>query len=188
MTIGEGHPNFSRLWQMGLDADDEWMLPSVSYKGAIGGRFTSPTVVRVKPTIYLIGSMRNQKIPGIANELRAHNYDVFDSWFAPGPEADDYWQTYAKQRGQSYKEALRDWHAEHVYQFDKWHLDRSDAAVLAMPAGRSGHMELGYMVGRGKPAFVLFEGEPERYDIMYNLATGVAFNMDDLLQLMRDLI
>lgn len=132
-------------------------------------------------TIYLIGSMRNPKIPQIANELRQQGYDIFDDWYAPGPEADDYWQSYAKTRGQSYKEALNDHHARHVYLFDKTHLDRANAAILVMPAGRSGHMELGYMVGRGKPAFVLFEEEPERFDIMYQFASDVAFSMEDLL-------
>ena len=163
------------------------MNPMVIYQDVKSGKLQS-TIKATMKTVYLIGSMRNQKIPTLAIELRNHGYEVFDDWFAPGPEADDYWQTYAKQRGQTYKEALHDWHAAHVYEFDKYHLDRSDAAVLAMPAGRSGHMELGYMVGKGKPAFVLFEEEPDRYDIMYNLATGVAFNMDELLQMMRDLI
>jgi nucleoside 2-deoxyribosyltransferase len=131
--------------------------------------------------IYLIGSMRNEKIPSIAIELRKHGYEVFDDWFAPGPEADLYWQNYAKQRGQTYQEALYDHHAQHVFAFDKYHLDRADCAVLVMPAGRSGHMELGYMVGKGKPAFVLFEEEPDRYDVMYQLATAVTFSIDDLL-------
>jgi hypothetical protein len=175
MTIGEGHPDFERIWNAGI----------TKVEGAISGRLK--LAPKTMPRVYLIGSMRNEKIPAIANELRQHNYDVFDSWYAPGPEADDYWQTYAKQRGQTYKEALTDYHAVHVYEFDKFHLDMADIAVLAMPAGRSGHMELGYMVGRGKPSFVLFEEEPDRYDIMYNLATGVVFSMDELLNLMRDL-
>ncbi len=46
--------------------------------------------------IYLIGSLRNPNIPAIANELRTLGYEVFDDWYAAGPEADDYWKSYEK--------------------------------------------------------------------------------------------
>lgn len=132
-------------------------------------------------TIYLIGSMRNPVIPDLAMRLRDDGHEVFDDWYAPGPEADDYWQVYAKRRGQSYKDALNDYHARHVFEFDKFHLDRADTAILVMPAGRSGHMELGYMVGQGKRTYVLFDKEPDRYDVMYLFASGVFFSQEDLL-------
>lgn len=138
------------------------------------------SLVEPTKTVYLIGSMRNPKIPRIGIELRNYGYDVFDDWYAPGKDADDCWQDYARERGQTYKEALFDYHARHVFEFDKYHLDRADAAVLAMPAGRSGHIELGYMVGRGKPTFVLFDEEPDRFDIMYQFATGIVFNLEEL--------
>ncbi|MCI0550132.1 MAG: hypothetical protein L0287_04185, partial [Anaerolineae bacterium] len=95
--------------------------------------------------LYVIGSMRNPKVTEVASSLRNLGYDVFDDWYAPGPEADDYWQKYAHERGQTYKEALNSHHAKHVFEFDKFHLDSSDIAILVMPAGRSGHLELGYM-------------------------------------------
>lgn len=106
--------------------------------------------------IYLISSLRNPNVPLLANELRKEGFEVFDSWFAPGPQADDYWRDYTKQRGLSYKEALNDWSAKHVFEFDKFHIDRSDIAVLAMPAGKSGFLELGYMLGSGKPGIIYF--------------------------------
>lgn len=123
--------------------------------------------------IYLIGSLRNLKVPTIAYKLREAGYEVFDDWFAAGPEADDYWQAYEKGRGHSYKEALAGLAAEHVFNFDKKHLDSSDVAVLVMPAGKSGFLELGYMIGSGKPGFILLDGEPERYDVMFKFARVV---------------
>ena len=131
--------------------------------------------------IYVIGSMRNPAIPDIGNHLRQAGYEVFDDWFAPGPEADDYWQTYAKQRRQSYQEALNDHHARHVFDFDKYHLDRAEGAVLVMPAGRSAHLELGYMAGKGKYTAIFFPAEPDRYDIMTRLATVIVFSLDELV-------
>jgi len=131
--------------------------------------------------VYLIGSMRNPKVQEVANWLRDEEFDVFDDWSAVGPEADDYWMLYEKARGRTFVEALKGKAARNVYDFDKRHLDEAAAVVMVAPAGKSAHMELGYTVGRGKPAYILLEGEPERWDIMYQLATGVFTNPKDLL-------
>lgn len=139
-------------------------------------------------SIYLIGSLRNEKIPDIANELEGlTGYNVFDDWFSPGPEADDYWRKWAKDRSMDYEEALRSYAATHVYEFDKFHLDRCDVGVLAMPAGKSAHLELGYLIGKGKPGFILFDGEPERWDVMVQFATGIAFSMEQLVDQLNSL-
>lgn len=138
-------------------------------------------------SIYLIGSLRNRSIIKLERELRDLGYDAFGSWIAAGPEADDYWQSYANERGLSYKEALNDYSARHVFQFDKEHLDRCDGAVLVLPAGKSGHIELGYMAGLGKPCFILFDVIPERYDVMYNFATDVCFSEKELFDCLNGL-
>ena len=54
--------------------------------------------------IYVIGSLRNEQVPNIANKLRKAGHEVFDDWYAAGPEADDYWQTYEKGKGHVYHE------------------------------------------------------------------------------------
>ena len=131
--------------------------------------------------IYLIGSLRNPQIPHIANELRTVGYDVFDDWFAPGPEADDYWQKYETARGRTYKEALEGYAAKHIFEFDNYHLRRADIGILAAPAGKSGHLELGWLIGRNCPCYVLFDKEPERWDVMYRFANGVFFSMEELI-------
>jgi nucleoside 2-deoxyribosyltransferase len=125
--------------------------------------------------IYLIGSLRNPEVPKVAAYLRTLGFEVFDDWYSAGPEADDCWQAYEKERGHSYPQALKGWHAKDVFAFDKYHLDRADMGVLLLPAGKSGHLELGYVVGQGKPGFILMQGEPERYDVMYQFANGGVF-------------
>ena len=126
--------------------------------------------------------MKNPEVQRLSVKLRKLGFDVFDDWISPGPETDDEWQKYEKTRGRSYKEALNGWHAKDVFEFDKRHLDLADIAVLLLPAGKSGHMEIGYMVGKGKKAYILFDKEPDRYDIMYRFATDVFFNEEELIE------
>ena len=119
-----------------------------------------------KKIIYLIGSLKNEQIPHLANKLRELGFEVFDDWFSPGPEADDFWRTYEKTRGSTHQQALNNYAGQHIYEFDKHHIDRADIGVLYMPAGKSGHLELGYLIGKSKPCFMLFDEEPERWDVM----------------------
>lgn len=130
--------------------------------------------------IYLIGSMRNARVPEIANFLRGRGFDIFDDWFSPGPEADDCWQAYEKERGRDFATALAGAHANEVFNFDKRHLDAAEAVVLVTPAGKSAHLELGYVIGCGKPGFIYMEEEPQRFDIMYKFATAIVTDINTL--------
>lgn len=130
--------------------------------------------------IYLIGSLRNPEVPKVAAYLRNLKYEVFDDWFAAGPIADDSWRDYEIARGHSFIQALGGYAARHVFEFDYYHLNRADIAVLMLPAGKSGHLEFGYAIGRGKRGYILLDKDPERYDVMYRFATGVYTSIQDL--------
>lgn len=137
-------------------------------------------------SIYLIGSLRNPEVPKLAQLLRADGHNVFDDWYAAGPEADDKWREYEMARGRSYTDALNYGHAaRHVFEYDRSHLDRCEVGVLLLPAGRSGHLELGYMLGQGKPGYILLDGEYDRWDVMYKFATAVFENGLDLMEALR---
>lgn len=136
---------------------------------------------RTKTNIYLIGALRNPAIQGIAKQLRQAGYGVWDEWHGAGPEADEWWQKYEEYRGRTYQQALAGTHATDVFLFDRSYLDLADSAVLVMPAGKSGHLELGYFAGSKKPAFILFDEEPKRYDVMPNFAT-VCYSVPELLE------
>jgi hypothetical protein len=131
--------------------------------------------------IYLIGSLRNPKVPEIAQALRSSGHEVFDDWFAAGPEADDWWRTYEKARGNTYQEALKGWAAKNVFAFDHKHLERANTVVLVLPAGKSGHLEFGFSVGRGKRGYILLDQDYDRWDVMYQFADGVFDNLEDLI-------
>lgn len=136
--------------------------------------------------IYLIGSLRNPAVPQFAKELREDGHEVFDDWYAAGPEADDYWQRYEQAKGHDYRQALNGYAANHVFEYDRSHLDRCGTGVLVLPAGKSGHLELGYMIGQGKPAYILLDKEPERFDVMYRFATGVTNSKEELREWLRN--
>mgnify|MGYP001559182872 FL=1 len=130
--------------------------------------------------IYLIGSLRNPEIPKIGNKLREIGFEVFDDWYAPGPKADEYWQAYENGKGSTYKQALRGLAGKHIFEFDVAHLSRADIAILVLPAGKFGHLELGWAAGKGKWTYVLFDKEPERYDIMYQFVNDIFFSREEM--------
>ena len=135
---------------------------------------------RKQKHVYIIGALKNEQIPIIAKELTNEGYKVFSDWHNPGPEADMHWQKHEEFKGTSYKEALNGPHVETVFYYDMAYLDLCDIAILVLPAGKSGHLELGYVAGKGKKTFILLDKEPDRYDIMTKFATGVCNNLEEL--------
>lgn len=136
--------------------------------------------------LYLIGSLRNPEVTLLAERIRKMGFDVFDDWMAAGPEADDKWRDYEKARGHTYAQAMHGHAAQHVFNYDKSHLDSSDLAVMLLPAGKSGHLELGYILGQKKPAFILMpEGDAERWDVMYGFASAIFYAEVELIHHLR---
>jgi hypothetical protein len=134
--------------------------------------------------LYLIGSLRNEKIPKLAQEIRTKcpGIEVFDEWYSAGPEADDYWKAHQKGKGLNYQEALKGYAARNVFSFDKRHLDRSTHALLVLPAGRSGHMEIMYAAyGVGAKSAILLDGVDDRWDVMYQFVDNVLENDDAVI-------
>ena len=121
-------------------------------------------------SLYLIGSLKNERIPILAQRIRKDNPDleVFDDWYSAGPDADDCWKAHQRSKGLSYREALEGPAARNVFSFDKTHLDRSSHALLVLPAGKSGHMEIMYAAyGVGAKTAILLDPEDVRWDVMY---------------------
>jgi hypothetical protein len=135
--------------------------------------------------IYLIGSLRNPRMPRIAGELRSAGYEVYDDWYAAGPEADDHWKAYEINRGRTFTDAMQGHAARHVFFQDKQYLDRADVGVLVLPAGKSGHLELGYLIGRGTRGYILLDDTVDRWDVMYRFADGVCASVEQFVQLLR---
>lgn len=139
--------------------------------------------------IYLGGSLQNEKIKFYANELRSriNNVVVFDDWMGAHPEADEKWREYSNQRCMSYEEAIRSNAGQNVFTMDLLNLISSDVFILVLPAGKSAHLEAGFMAGLryagfGKRMYILLDaGSSERYDVMYAFADKVFTSFEDLL-------
>lgn len=168
-------------WQTDFGYD-----PGGVYAGTFGFPWVMGPMTQTTRKVYVIGSLRNPQVPEVSKELRAAGFEVFDDWFAAGPEADDYWQRYEKAKGNDMRAALGGHAATHVFEFDKRHLDAADMVVLVLPAGKSGHLELGYSLGRGKPGYILMPEEPERFDVMYKFATGIALSTEELVKMLKE--
>jgi len=135
--------------------------------------------------VYLIGSLRNPEVPDLGKVLRValgEEWTVFDDWYAAGPEADDYWRTYPINRGDTYATALKGYAARNVQAFDRKHLNECTHAVLVLPAGKSGHLELGRCIGAGKRTIIFLDADYDRWDVMYGLADAVVSTEDELLK------
>lgn len=164
---------------------------------ALGGVRDNPATLRrlmaylerdvSRTLVYLIGALKNDRVPEVGGILRAQGFDVMDEWFTPGRHADTNWQKYERQRGRSYAEALKGRAATNIFLFDRAYLDLSDVAILIMPAGKSAMLELGYAKGRGKRTIIYLDGqEPERYDIMPKFADKVVLTEEGLLLALHD--
>src|ERR1700731_2077520 len=136
-------------------------------------------------SFYVIGSLRNPEIAPFANKLQAEGYDAFWDWETTRPDVDDFLRDFAKARGLNYKQTLQTYAARQIYEFDKKHLDRTDAAVVLMPAGKSAHLEAGYTIGKGKPCFIVFDQEPERVDVMYGFLTETFFSQQEFFEYLK---
>ena len=143
--------------------------------------------VRPKRKIYIIGVLKNEQVPILGNKLReifGKEVEVFEEWYYSSPDADHWLHQECKNRGLSYKQALQTYAAKNTFNFDKRHLDEATDVIMLMPAGKSGHLELGYCSNplANKRTYVFFqEGWPEKIDIMYQFATGIFADFNELI-------
>src|SRR4051812_35990004 len=117
----------------------------------------------MKRKIYLASSWRNEYQPGLVRSIREAGHEVYDFRNpAPGDNGfqwkaiDPNWKSWTTEQ---YVAALATPIANRGYKFDKDALDWCDTCVLALPCGKSAHLELGYALGQGKEGMI-FMPEP----------------------------
>jgi hypothetical protein len=133
--------------------------------------------------IYVASSWRNQLQQKVVWALRSDGHEVYDfrnpaiglggfAW----SDIDLKWQQWTTEQ---MAEALKHPIARQGFALDMAALALCDSCVLAMPCGRSAHLELGYAVGAGKWTAVLQEerAEPE---LMYAMCSLITTSLDEL--------
>lgn len=76
---------------------------------------------------------------------------------------------------------LKDTRSQRAFQEDKKWLDWAECCILLLPAGRSAHLEAGYMKGQGKKLFILGDFPRGEFDVMYGFADGLYRRLDELI-------
>lgn len=141
-----------------------------------------------KPSyVYVASSWRNYLQPAVVAVLRASGIDCYD-FKNPAPEKsgfswksiDPNWQQWTPQQ---WRDAIGGPIAKEGYALDKGGMDKADACVLVLPAGRSAHLEAGYMAGQGKPVFTLALAKEEP-DLMTLLLGPPEYLCTSMVELM----
>jgi hypothetical protein len=148
--------------------------------------------------VYVASSWRNQRYPAVLERLRAEDIPHYDFrqpepgnygftwasvWTAIGGEGagPNDWQT---ARGDRVVEMLRHPIAADGFRLDYSALLDSRAGLLVMPCGRSAHLELGFLAGRGKRTVVLLDEESEA-ELMWKIADLVTPSLDEAVEFLK---
>jgi nucleoside 2-deoxyribosyltransferase len=139
--------------------------------------------------IYLASSWRNPTQPAVLAALRNAGHEVYD-FRNPAPGQKGFaWSDCETGGGAktipSYLEAIRSTRAAESFALDKEALDWCNTCVLALPCGRSAHLELGYATGQGKDTYVLLHEHQFEPELMYLLNTGICANTQELIDLLK---
>ncbi len=138
--------------------------------------------------IYLASSWRNPDQPTVLKRLRHEGFEVYD-FRNPHPgnhgfhwsEIDTNWENWTPWE---FIAALKHEQVMVGFSLDFAAMNLCDVCVLVMPCGRSAHLELGYMLGQGKPGYILLDdsGEPE---LMYRIVTGLCTGINDMIRQLK---
>ena len=142
-------------------------------------------------SIYVASSWRNLAQPEIVGALREAGHTVYD-FRNPSPgetgfqwsEIDPDWLGLS---GSAFRDALAHPIAVAGYGSDFAAMEVADCCVMALPCGRSAHIEAGWFVGAGKPLYILLAGEYHSQfepELMYRMATAICVSLDELVALL----
>lgn len=138
---------------------------------------------------YVASSWRNVLQPTIVAALRDLGHRVYD-FRNPGPDDRGFswsevhpgWKITDGEKGHvdaaTYRKILAHPLAEAGYELDIAAVRAADVGVYVLPCGRSASWEFGYLMGQGKPCYVVWFGEHEP-ELMFREATVIG-SMEEL--------
>lgn len=134
--------------------------------------------------IYVASSWRNPLHTELIRLLRGRQYDVFD--YRNPPNGTPFkWEQIGLPNPCSNEQfvstVLNSERAAHGFLSDFRGMQWADTCILIEPSGRSAHLELGWMAGRGKRTIVLADEYP---DLMLLMADHLCVSIEEVLQVL----
>lgn len=136
--------------------------------------------------IYVASSWRNLHQPYVVDALRHHNHQVYD--FRNPPDGTGFgWEElsldWKNWTADQYRQSLKTPRAAQGFMSDFRAMQWADVGLLVLPCGRSAHLELGWMAGRGKRTLILTE-DGEEPELMALLADHICININEVLDIL----
>lgn len=135
--------------------------------------------------IYVASSWRNATYPAVVMALACAGHEVYD-FRNPGEAPGFSWDQVGgtpfsrSEKLERYLEMLQHPRAVEGFNIDMAALMAADVVVLALPCGKSAHLEMGFAVGAGKSTAILLE-DPVEPDLMYKMVDFLAPSLAHLL-------
>ncbi len=138
--------------------------------------------------IYLASSWRNDRQPAVVRRLREEGHEVNDfrdnedhfAWSDIDPDYER-WDAGAFSAALGHELAVRGFNND--FSAMQW----ANAFVLALPSGRSAHIEAGWAIGRGIPTGILIEGDTYEPELMYKMADCITPDIDVIVEWLTNL-
>lgn len=136
---------------------------------------------------YLASSVKNPAIERVMEEVGNLGVDYLDWYHDEDPTAWERWfkniEGWEWWSTAEHVQFMAHEQMRHIADCDYAEMDRCDVGVLVLPSGNSSHMEIGYMIGQGKPCAIYFAegGKPISPEPM---RLGAEFYTDDLSELL----
>lgn len=134
--------------------------------------------------IYLASSWRNEEQPFLVKMLQNNGHQVYDFRNPPSKagfkwaDMDKEWQTWTKEKYVELLQGTPD--AAFGFIADYRAMQWADTCVLALPCGRSAHLEAGYFNGSHK-RLLIYMPKLEEPELMYLMANQICLTRSDLL-------
>lgn len=140
--------------------------------------------------IYLASSWRNPVQPELVHLFRSHGHAVYD-FRNPRPgntgfawsEIDPDWLGWTPHL---FIDLLDHPVARDGFASDLDAMKWADTFVLALPCGRSAHLETGWAIGTGKPTAILLHDDGFEPELMYLLASLVSASESEVCEWLAD--
>jgi uncharacterized protein YcgL (UPF0745 family) len=171
-------------------ASRAWSLTAAARERGVKAALTPPHVPPTLPPpeprplrIYVASSWACEDPSRVGCSLRAAGYEVYgcrglgDRGNFLWDVLDAKWEAWTSEE---FRKRLDHPKVIAGFERDMRSLEAADACVLALPSGRSAHLEAGWAVGNGIP-LIIYAAKPEQPELMYRMAQAICAREDELL-------